>query len=562
MNKTDLLKILEESENILSKNNIDDKVLKPIFIKQKEEIENFVAKILFVGGFSVGKSALLNSFLGDEEILKEDITPETAIATELVYGENEQVIRVKENGEELTCKLNEVNNLPIEGFYKYIYVLNNDSLKKLKDIVLVDMPGFDSNIEAHNKALIQYIGSATGYVFVLDLEYGTIPQSSLDFLNEIKKYSDSFLFILNKKDKLTESQVEEVTENIRSILETAIGKSPLILVTSIREDGLSEKLYKFLCNFSPDSLLLQRKRNDVISLLLKSIDAMKIQLSAIEFNPRDIDREIENHEYQRNLILNKMKHEKSKLHDNFQNDIPAKILKDVEDSLRSNIPTLIDSAKSGSESLRKTINNILRSVLIQSAKEHVDAVLNDYISSISKIEDNSIDVGELENKILATFGSVKKIAESGKTFLEPYKDMQKYSGLYKLFSTTFALTTHVIAPWLELIVIFLPEIIGLFNKMIEKSKEEKMRQSFESQIIPQICDKLRPIIREDMLKIEEEKFAEIEKEFQTMIDSEISVLNQLKSEKEQKIIDVNQKKVDLSDGIKRLEEIIGIFENL
>ena len=140
--------------------------------------------------------------------------------------------------------------------------------------------------------------------------------------------------------------------------------------------------------------------------------------------------------------------------------------------------------------------------------------------------------------------------------------MQKYSGLYKLFSTTFALTTHVIAPWLELIVIFLPEIIGLFNKMIEKSKEEKMRQSFESQIIPQICDKLRPIIREDMLKIEEEKFAEIEKEFQTMIDSEISVLNQLKSEKEQKIIDVNQKKVDLSDGIKRLEEIIGIFENL
>ena len=309
-------------------------------------------------------------------------------------------------------------------------------------------------------------------------------------------------------------------------------------------------------------IFLQRKRNDVFSLLAKSVDAMKIQLSAIEFNPRDIDRAIESHEYQRNLILNKMKHEKSKLHDNFQNDIPAKILKDVEDSLRSNIPTLIDSAKSGSESLRKTINNILRSVLIQSAKEHVDAALNDYISSISKIEDNSIDVEELENKILATFGSVKKIAESGKTFLEPYKDMQKYSGLYKLFSTTFALTTHVIAPWLELIVIFLPEIIGLFNKMIEKSKEEKMRQSFEAQIIPQICDKLRPIIREDMLKIEEEKFAEMEKEFQTMIDSEISVLNQLKSEKEQKIIDVNQKKVDLSDGIKRFEEIIGVFENV
>lgn len=61
MIKKDLLKILEESESILLKNNIAN----------KEEINNFAQKMFFEDKLNTEKSALLNSLLGDEEILDE-----------------------------------------------------------------------------------------------------------------------------------------------------------------------------------------------------------------------------------------------------------------------------------------------------------------------------------------------------------------------------------------------------------------------------------------------------------------------------------------------------------
>lgn len=33
---------------------------------------------------------MINAALGDEEILKENLSPETALATELIYGEDER----------------------------------------------------------------------------------------------------------------------------------------------------------------------------------------------------------------------------------------------------------------------------------------------------------------------------------------------------------------------------------------------------------------------------------------------------------------------------------------
>ena len=85
MIKKDLLKILEESESILSQNNIAN----------KEEIKNFATKMFFEGKLNTEKSALLNSLLGDEKIFQKYIIPETAIT--------------EENGEELTCEFDEVD---------------------------------------------------------------------------------------------------------------------------------------------------------------------------------------------------------------------------------------------------------------------------------------------------------------------------------------------------------------------------------------------------------------------------------------------------------------------
>ena len=98
MLKTEYLNALDDMVEVLRENSLlSDSFAKDIEEK-KHKVIDFQGRILFVGSFSAGKSALINAVLGDEEILKENLSPETALATELIYGEDEQIVLVNKDG--------------------------------------------------------------------------------------------------------------------------------------------------------------------------------------------------------------------------------------------------------------------------------------------------------------------------------------------------------------------------------------------------------------------------------------------------------------------------------
>lgn len=552
MNKFELINYLDEAEEILNRNQIDNAQLQPRFAERKKTIQEFSAKILFVGGFSAGKSALLNSFLGNREILRENISPETAIASELVYGSPEKIIRVAKDGAKSECDFQTVENFSVEDCRNYIYVLDNERLKKLGDLIPVDMPGFDSGIEAHNQALMQYVGDAAAYVFVVDLEKGTIGQSSLEFLDEIKTYSNSIAFVLTKRDKLSPSDAEKVTKNIEATLAENFAKVPPVIVTSSRDSDCSDKLSALLGNFSADKLLLQKLGDKVVILLRQAIQSMKIQSDALEFNSHDLDIAIQSQELQKNSVLRSLQREKTKLHNSLQIEVPNKILRDVETALKNQLGTLVYAAEQGSAAFNAAVNNIVRPIILQSTQQNIDTTFDDFVDTVTESpQDNLPDAANISEKLLGATDALKRIAATGK----------KYTGAYKVFTTGLAVTTNIIAPWLELIIIFLPDALGLLGNFIGKSKQDKMSQTLECEVIPQICDKLRPEIRKSLLNVEAERLAEIEEEFQATLNNEISALQQLKAEKNQRSADTANKKSALSDGIRRIEEIISKIEN-
>ena len=84
-----LVKLSDELSRLNLNNEAKEGLL--LEIKQKmTRIENAELITPVIGAFSAGKSTLLNSFL-QKDYLAVDITPETALATELRYCEEEYI---------------------------------------------------------------------------------------------------------------------------------------------------------------------------------------------------------------------------------------------------------------------------------------------------------------------------------------------------------------------------------------------------------------------------------------------------------------------------------------
>lgn len=149
---------------------IAEKYQQPIIsdIKVAEkELPDFKVTVPIVGGFSTGKSSLLNSVIG-EKLLSTAITPETAVPTELVYGDDTATL-IKKSGAESKIPLSEFKpeTLSVADYELVKINTSAEAFSKLKSLKIVDMPGFDSGCEVHNKAIDNYLPKSLAYVIAI-----------------------------------------------------------------------------------------------------------------------------------------------------------------------------------------------------------------------------------------------------------------------------------------------------------------------------------------------------------------------------------------------------------
>ena len=119
-----------------------------------------------VGCFSTGKSSLFNELIG-YEFLSTDITPETSVPVELTYGD-EHISFCMKDGTMKTEPLNTtgVQRIPADCALMKAQ-MRNPFFEQIPDIRLVDMPGFDSGIEVHNRAINDYLPKSLAPVLLL-----------------------------------------------------------------------------------------------------------------------------------------------------------------------------------------------------------------------------------------------------------------------------------------------------------------------------------------------------------------------------------------------------------
>ena len=127
--------------------------------------------------------------------------------------------------------------------------------------------------------------------------------------------------------------------------------------------------------------------------------------------------------------------------------------------------------------------------------------------------------------------------------------------LYKTISTAIAISTNVLAPIIELLIVFLPDLVNLFKSIVSDSREEKAKKIILNEVIPQIIAKLHNELDVPLQDVEEAAINGVVLTIQELIDTENNALAILKSKKQEKIDSYDNKVLNIQKDIELIKGI-------
>ncbi len=166
--------------------------------------------LVVVGEFNAGKSALLNSLLG-EKVLLEGATPTTSRVTLIKWGDqaSEQVMD--------------------EGFSIYTY-----PLPLLKELNIVDTPGTNAIIRHHERLTNEFVPRSDLVLFITSADH-PMTESERQFLERILQWGKKVAFVLNKVDIIEdEKALGEVLSFVLKHATATLGDAPEFFPVSAR----------------------------------------------------------------------------------------------------------------------------------------------------------------------------------------------------------------------------------------------------------------------------------------------------------------------------------------
>ena len=221
-------------------------------------IDHFEIRLPFIGGFSSGKSSLLNALL-EEPLLSTEVTPETAVAAELRFGKVPRFVGYKGDGQTVAVTRQQIEDNQLQMLLPKGWLaieMPCAALADIQQLVLVDMPGWGSGVDAHQRVVDDYASRSLAYAVVVSAEEGTLRDSLRRALLELAIEEKPVVLVVTKADKRPDGDVVNVTRQLTDEITQLMGRPPLeVCVTSARKRELAS-LKKALT-------LLQSRAEDV-----------------------------------------------------------------------------------------------------------------------------------------------------------------------------------------------------------------------------------------------------------------------------------------------------------
>lgn len=495
------------------------------FCLQLNQLKNFSAYVPLIGIFSAGKSSLLNLWLG-QNILPVDQAPTTALATELRYGEQQSLIITLADGtvrEVHYAPQNalEVNNDATQEDQFACLTFPSSRLRDLQGLIPVDMPGVDSGIKRHVDAFYRYAERGAAFVVVVSAESGTLHASLTAVLHEIALQPVPVILVLTKCDKSTPESLENVEEEIAGKL-SDMGCPPQIVVRASRHDqDTAERLQNALLQLNVQELKITHFSGQILSSASRLKDHIVMLRKSSTLDPSALDAQIYQFDRAYQELNDSLARQKRRLSGTLRQETMDKVSGDVHNALVRNLDVLYDCLVQGEDIFQTRTAAIISDVYRSSLNQALRVNLSDIIVNMqNETGGDNIDIGSI----------LQNGSQTAVLVLETLATVSKGSRWYKLISTALAVTTSVINPIVELLIIFLPDIIKFFSDP-EERKRELVKQHLLEKVFPEIRRRAREALADILPEIELELIASLEEEWRIRIEESRRALECCREEK-------------------------------
>ena len=512
----------------------------------KDNIKNQELIIPVIGGFNAGKSTSLNSFM-EKDVLPVGIVPETYLAAELRYSKDERIEAVKKDDTFDTYKIDEFDKIGEKTQdYKFLRIfVDSENIKNIEPLVLVDMPGFESPLDAHNKAIIEYIKKGVFFIVLIDVKDGTIKRKILQELHNLHELEREFIVILSQTNMRNSEEVEEVKDAILEILELEFDYDKEVLTIG---KNSKDTFINILSQINPEKLFEKLYLDILKDVYFNIIDNINLVISSLKRNKEDNEKIIKELE----VSLSELEEEKNRLIEEARNEYSDSEVKNITEKVINDIRLKKSSLSSmfinsGIEAFNRELENTIRYSLTRNLKSSIEKISLDVIDEIgSKLESNKNFVDPLiMEKISAQIrnfveGGAQKIQTSIKK-LQSNKNREE--ALRKIFSI-IAILTNVLAPVVEVLILILPEILdGILKSFLKERQLKKIEEAIDNEILPRVKislqEELDTILKEQVIYI----IQSISDEFENKIQEKKAILEKSSEQNREKIESI-QKEIE------------------
>lgn len=492
-----------------------------------------------IGKFSSGKSALMNTVLGyNRKLLTEDITPETAVPTEIIYGEEEYATVYYNNDSAENIDIGDYRELEVDAnTVKCIRLtLRNDRfLSKIPDVMLVDMPGFESGFEIHNKAIDNYLPQSLAYIIAVPADDMIIRSSVGNILKELCLHDMPLCVVITKYDKRNVDEFEAAFENMKKNLKRFIGEREVMYCRTSSFDGNAEELEEFLLEIQKQSqnILADKFKHAVFSVMDNTENYLKTTLANSEMSESELDEEEERLNRQMSELDSNFTNEKS----SFDSQIVGcveEIKSDVQAALDAEESTLITMAMNNQE-LNSHLNSVVRSTVTTSIKKRFVPKVEKYLKRLDKCIN-----GDAVSNVHVSLNVDTK-------------------GMKLNLTASVVAVVAGIALALPVIGVILGGVLAIVSKFRSNKKREEIRndisRKLHSEVFPQILSEVGRALEIEISKQLMQINTSVENEIQTQRQTLEKAVADLRGRMQNEKADKDNLIRDIQIDLERMEEI-------